>query len=424
MSLPFLPANFVHWTTVLSKFVSVQILVQGLSLVSGIFLVRTLNQQEYAYYTIATTMQGTMSVLADMGISIGLSAIGGKVWQDRYRFGQLINTALQLRYYLAAISITVVAPISVWMLFRNGSSLLYALLITVIVLVGFSFQLTTGVLNIVPRLHSQIRVIQNLDLVLNISRIVLLGVAYLTVLNASVATFVGSVALGIQQLLLGRLVTDNIDRKASLNEEDRAEITQIIKKSAPNTIFYCFQGQITVWLLSIFGSVQSVAEIGALGRLGLIFSIIGSVMSGIVLPSFARCQSSKLLFRRYWQILATMCLFAAVLVGLAALLPGQLLWVIGAKYAHLESELILVIVSSGLYFIVNTMWSINASKAWLSLVWLQIPGTLTVQISSIFLVDLSTLKGAIIFGMLPLIPGILLNSYMTYKGLKGNWQNI
>ncbi|MBD2626930.1 polysaccharide biosynthesis protein [Trichormus variabilis] len=419
-----LPANFVHWTKLLGKFVSVQIIVQALTFASGLFIVRTLEQREYAYYTIATTMQGTMTLLADMGISIGLSAIGGKVWEDRYRFGQLINTALYLRYYLAAVSITVVTPISIWMLFRNGASLLYAILITIVVLVGLYFQLTIGVLNIVPRLHSQVSRIQKLDLTLNISRIVLLGVSYLTLFNTALVTSASSIALGIQRLLLGNLVIDNIDRKAPLNEEDKAEITKIIQKSAPNTIFYCFQGQITVWLLSIFGNVQTVAEIGALGRLSVIFAVISSVMNGIVLPSFARCQSPKLLFRRYCQILCTMSIFSAALVGLAALFPSQFLWILGSKYAHLQSELILVIVSSGLFFVVNTMWSLNASKAWLDLIWLQIPGTLMAQIVAVFLVNVTTLKGAIIFGMAPLFPGVILNSYMTYKGLKNTSLNI
>ncbi|WP_016951924.1 hypothetical protein [Anabaena sp. PCC 7108] len=419
-----LPANFVHWTKVLSKFVSIEILVQALSVSSGIFIVRTLNQKEYAYYTIATTMQGTMTLLADMGISIGLSAIGGKVWQDRYRFGQLINTALHLRYYLAAVSIAFVTPISIWMLFKNGASLPYAVLITITILVGLYFQLTIGVLNIVPRLHSQVSRIQKLDLTLNISRIVLLGLSYLTFFNTFVVTSAASMALGIQRLVLGNLVIDNIDRKAPLNEEDKTEITKIIQKSAPNTIFYCFQGQITVWLLSIFGSVETVAEIGALGRLSVIFAVISSVMNGIVLPSFARCQSPKLLFRRYCQIICTMCIFSAALVGLSALFPSQFLWILGSKYAHLQSELILVIVSSGLFFVVNTMWSLNASKAWLDLVWLQIPGTLMAQIFAVILVNVSTLKGAIIFGMVPLIPGIILNSYMTYKGLKNTSLNI
>jgi hypothetical protein len=56
---------------------------------SGILLIRGLEQTEYAYFTIANTMQGTINVLADMGVSIGLMSIGGRVWQDRHRFGQL-----------------------------------------------------------------------------------------------------------------------------------------------------------------------------------------------------------------------------------------------------------------------------------------------------------------------------------------------
>lgn len=407
----------LYWINTISKFVSVQLLVQLLGLSSGILLVRLLDQKQYAYYTIATTMQGTMSVLADMGISFGLSSIGGKVWQDRYRFGQLINTALQLRYYLAAISIIIVTPISIWMLFRNGASLFYATFITITVLIGFNFQLTIGVLNVVPRLHSQIRQIQQLDLVFSISRIILLGVAYITVINAAVATSIGAVALATQRLLLGCIVNKNIDRKASLNEEDKTEIIKIIQQSAPNTIFYCLQGQITVWLLSIFGSVQSVAEIGALGRLSLIFSMISSVMTSIVLPSFARCQSPDLLLRRYWQILGAASSLAIFLVAFTLLFPDQILWILGSKYSHLQPELIWVMVSAVCYFIANTMWSMNAAKAWISEIWLFIPATIVMQTIALTFLDLSTLKEVILFGMIPVIPSFFIHSYMTYKGL-------
>ena len=417
-------SRIFHWARLLSKFVSIQLVVQALTLASGILIVRNLNKQEYALYTIATTMQGTMSLFADMGISIGLSSIGGKVWQDRYRFGQLINTALYLRYYLAAASITIVTPVSVWMLITNGASILYAILITATVLVGFYFQLTIGVYNIVPRLHSQISRIQKLDLVMNISRIALLGVSYLTFFNTFVVTLASSLALGIQQLVLKNLANDNIDRRASLNEEDKADIVKIIKQSSPNTIFYCFQGQITIWLLSIFGNVQNVAEIGALGRFSVVFAVIGSVMTGIVYPSFARCQSPKSLFRLYTKTLVTICLFSVTLVIISVLFSTQLLWVIGSQYAHLQSELILCTVSSGLFFIVNTMWSLNTAKAWIDLVWLQIPGVITAQIIVFFLIDVSTLKGAIIFGMAPLIPGAILNLYMTYKGFKNSNQDL
>ena len=87
---------------IVGNFAFVQAVVQVIGFLSGILLIRHLDQREYAYFTIANTMQGTLNILADIGISIGLVSIGGRVWQDRYRFGQLVNTALGLRRKLGA----------------------------------------------------------------------------------------------------------------------------------------------------------------------------------------------------------------------------------------------------------------------------------------------------------------------------------
>src|SRR6266853_5464623 len=89
----------------------VQAVVQIIGFLSGILLVRTLEQREYAYFTIANTMQGTINLLADIGISVGLVSIGGRIWQDRHRFGELINTGLAVRRKLAAASVIIVVPI-------------------------------------------------------------------------------------------------------------------------------------------------------------------------------------------------------------------------------------------------------------------------------------------------------------------------
>ena len=412
------PSKFIYWSKLLSKFVSIQLVVQFLTFGSGIFVIRTLDQQQYAYYTIAGTMQATMTIIADMGISFGVSSIGGEVWNDRYRFGQLINTALKLRYLLGVISITFVTPISLWMLMKNEASFLEAIVITVIVLIGFNFQLTMGVLIVVPRLHSQINQVQNLDLVLNITRVIGLILAFFTSINAATYTLAATISLALQRILLGRISIKNIDSKAPLNEEYQSKIIKIIKQSAPNTIFFCFEGQITVWLISIFGTTDKIAEIGALGRLGLIFTIIGSVMTSIVLPSFARCQILTLLKRRYFQILGINGVLALFLVGLTFLFPNQILWIIGSKYAHLKPELMLIMISSGFYFLANTMWAMNSTKAWITKIWLYIPATMVFQVLGLVFLDVSTVRGVLIFKMASLIPGFMIQSYMTYIGFK------
>src|SRR2546423_11234316 len=125
-----------HHARVIGNLAVVQAIVQILGFFSGILIIRTLSQQEYAYFTIANTMQGTLNLLADIGISVGVLSIGGRVWQDKNRFGQLINTALGLRRRLAAISVLVVTPILYFLLVKNGAAFVYTLGLVALVLLG------------------------------------------------------------------------------------------------------------------------------------------------------------------------------------------------------------------------------------------------------------------------------------------------
>ncbi len=109
-------------------------------------------------------MQGTLNVLADIGISIGLVSIGGRVWQDRFRFGQLVNTALGLRRKLGAVAVVIVTPILYFMLVKNGASVSYTAILIAAVLAGLAVQLSIGVLSVVPRLRSDIGRIQTIDM--------------------------------------------------------------------------------------------------------------------------------------------------------------------------------------------------------------------------------------------------------------------
>ena len=165
---------------IVGNFALVQGLVQLVGFASGILLIRRLEQNEYAYFTMANTMQGTINVLADMGIGIGLLSIGGRVWQDGYRFGQLITTANNFRRRLGAVAVILVVPILYWMLTRNGASTLYATALIGAILAGLLAQFSLGVLGVVPRLRSDVSRIQKIDLTGAIARfVVLVGIALL-----------------------------------------------------------------------------------------------------------------------------------------------------------------------------------------------------------------------------------------------------
>lgn len=362
-------------------------------------------------------MMSTMNILADSGIGVGLSSIGGRVWQDPDRFGQLINTAMRLRRYLAAVSIVIVTPLLIWMLIRNGASKPYAGFITLAVLFALSCELASGVLSVVPRLHSQIGRVQKLDLIGALCRLAILCVAYFIFLNAAVAVCATLFSVLIQYLLLRRWVGDTINTAAPVNREDRSEILRIVRSQAPNAVFYCVQGQIAIWLIGIFGSTKNVAEIGALGRLGIIFAVIGSIMTSIVLPSFARCQSPTQLRRRYFQIVGAFVTFGASLLIVSAIFPRELLWILGKQYGHLANEVSLMVLLSVLSSIGAAMVALNMTKGWVKYYWLNIPCLILLQAFLIHYLNLTSTHGVLVFGVLSLLPGILFSTGITWANL-------
>ncbi|MGI8889206.1 MAG: lipopolysaccharide biosynthesis protein [Chthoniobacterales bacterium] len=401
------------------QFASIQMLVQLIAFASGILLVRKMDQHEYAFFTIANTMQGTLNVLADIGISIGLVSIGGRVWQDGHRFGQLVSTGLKLRRKLSAAAIIGVVPLLYYMLAKNGASLFYAVILIAAVLGGLYVQLSLGVLEVVPRLRSDIRQIQKIDFTGSIVRLAVLIALAFTFLNAGVAAFVGSGALLLQYTLLRRYARGVIDLKAEENPDDRKAMLGFIRNQAPNAIFFCLQGQITILLITIFGHrAGAVAEVGALGRLAMIFTVLGNLIINIFAPAFARCQEARKLRWLYAGIAGGVICFSLVILEGAAALPNQFLFVLGNRYSHLQHELLLMVAAATVNMVASTLWTLNASRAWIAGSWLYIPLTLGTQLMLIPYVNFSTVTGVLTFNLFSAFPSLVLNIGLSYRGFR------
>ena len=404
---------------IVGGFITVQVIVQIIGFLSGILLIRVLDQREYAFFTIANTMQGTLNLLADIGISIGLVSIGGRVWQDRRRFSELISTALYVRHRLALVGVIAVSPALYFMLARNGASLTYTLLLIVIVLIGLALQLDVGVLGAIPRLRADIKVIQRIDLVGAGLRLTILVMLAFVFLNAGVAVGATTIVILFQFFLLRRYSARVIDFGAPQNAEDRGAILRFIRSQTANAVFYCFQGQITIFLISFFArQTSSVAEVGALGRLAMIFVVLANLLSNIFVPAFARCQDLPRLRSLYFQITGGVVLFCAIVLAAATIFPDQFLFVLGNKYAHLHRELLLMIGSAVIAALTGTFWSLNSAKAWITGSWLYIPLTLLTQVALIPFTDFSNVQSVLIFNLVSAVPNLLLNLVLSFRGFR------
>jgi O-antigen/teichoic acid export membrane protein len=412
----------LHRARILGNFAFVQGVVQVISFLSGILVIRHLDQREYAYFTIANTMQGTLNVLADIGISIGLISIGGRVWQDRQRFGQLVKTALGLRRKLAAGVVVIVTPILYFMLVKNGASVGYSAILITAVLAGLGVQLLIGVFSVVPRLRSDIGRIQTIDLTGAVARLLALLAVMLVFLNGAAALAIGSATLFLQYWMLRKYVAGVVDLSAPENSEDQAAMHGFIRSQAANAIFFCLQGQITVFLISFFGrQISSVAEVGALGRLAMIFAVLSHLLANVFAPAFARCQSLRKLRWQYAAIVGCVVGFSLVIIAAAAFFPHQFLFVLGNKYSHLQRELLLMVGGAVIAALAGTLWSLNAAKAWVAGSWLYIPLTLATQLAMIPVTDFSSVAGVLTFNLVSAVPSLVLNVILSYRGFR-SWR--
>lgn len=406
-----------RWIKIIGEYVSIQAFVQAIGLICGIIVIRNLSKEEYAYFTLANSMQGAMNVLADSGVSSAVAAIGGKVWNNPYQFGQLINTALKCKTYLGLISTIIVSPILYISLINNGAYPIYTIIIIFGVIIELYFYILTGIKLQALKLNSKIKNLQNIDISFVIVRFLLLLLC-LAFFNACVAVYISAIASAIRYKLVKNYISKlQININAPLSKKLEKEINKVVIFQAPSTIYYCFSGQLTVLLISFFGKTENIAEFGALSRLAVIFMILSSVVNNIALPSFSRTQNQYQLAKKYLIITTIYVLFSCLLLFLSFAFQDQFIYVIGNKYISARDDLILMVLSVVVSNFVSLLWSLNTSKSWIKSSWILIPLSIIIKIILLFLIDISTVRGIILFSTFSFLPNIFVNLLMSFRGI-------
>lgn len=364
-----------------------EIAVKVIGLVSGILVIRLLPIEEYAMYTLANTMLGTMIQFADSGISIGVLSMGGKSYQNKTKLGTIINTALELRRKFGVVSYVILAPIIYYLMVRNEASNLSAILICLSMIPIFYVQLSYSINQIPLKLHQDLMPLQKVNLGFNVSRLLLISFTLFLFPFASLAMLVAGIANYGANHQLVKSNIKYIDKNAPIDPEIRNEFLKITKRILPSAIYFSLNGQITIWLLSIFGSVKSVAEIGALTRLSMAFGVLTSLFSLIVIPRFARLPNEKsILIKHFLQIQVLLWLVAISIPMLIWLFPNQILWVLGSNYSGLSQELLVLGLVISLNFVIAGISGLNSSRAFILNPVVHIPFNIIVLTISIWLI--------------------------------------
>ncbi|GAA4316652.1 hypothetical protein GCM10023149_13770 [Mucilaginibacter gynuensis] len=409
--------KFSKWTKLIAVTFSAQAIIQLLGLFTGILIVRLLPTTEYAFYTLANTMLGTMTVLADGGISTGVMAQGGKVWQDRTKLGVVVATGLKLRQKFGIVSLLLFMPVLFYMLHSHGASIMVGLVIVVSVIPSFFAALSDNLLEISSKLHQGINKLQKNQLSAAVGRFIMMTGSLFFLPWTFIAILGNGIPRMWANMQLRKISAEYADPKQVSDPVIERDILAIVKRTLPGAIYYCVSGQITVWLISIFGSTQAVAHIGALGRLSTVLTIFTTLFNTLVIPRFARLQEDKkLILSRFLQIQGAQILISVVIVAIVILFPNQILMVLGKQYANLTTEVILISISSCLAMILGVTYSAITARGWILKPVLNIAINILFQLILILTMDLSKTKNVLMFSIVDFIVSyIILIIFFFYQ---------
>ncbi|MFE3871987.1 polysaccharide biosynthesis protein [Flavobacterium sp. ZS1P70] len=410
----------MHWGKLLSITGAAQLIVQIVGFASGILIIRLLSTQEYALYTLTNTMLGAMTLLSDGGISTGVMAQGGKVWEDKEKLGSVMTTGLALRRKFALGSLMISLPILFYLLMHNGAGWLTSFLITISLIPAFFAALSDSLLEIPLKLHQNILPLQKNQVYVGIGRLLLVGstlfifpFAYIAILAAGIPRIYGN-------LNLRKISNKFVDETKLPDPLIKKEILIIVKRSLPAVVYYCLSGQITIWIISVFGNSTSVAQIGALGRLAVLLNLVSVIFGTLIVPRFARIKNQDLRLRGiYSKIIAGFFVFGFFIVVFTWFFSDYLLWILGKNYAGLKTELTLMIIGSCINLIMSIGFSLYLSRGWILKPHISISVSVMPIILGCFMFDISNLKGVLYLNsFVALIQMILHVGFGFYKILK------
>ena len=404
--------------SVLVPFASLQLLTQLGTAIAGLLVVRILSVAEFAVYAIAVSVQGTLTVLSDIGVSTLLLSRAGSFAGDQRRLAQLLNAARSLRARLFVVVVAVAAPLLWWSLSATKPTFRSWSVTTVLVLTSVGVQVSatldgTMALALLRSARYQASLL--------VGALVRLGGVALFLARAPfswVGLVVNILAASSQAISMRLVINQLLPREDGQLTEDQAEFRRIIRTQVVNAAYYAFSSQITLWLVGWLSTARTVAEIGALGRISSILVLAQSGVTALVAPRIARLTDSRLLLRRYLQVVTFASLGCCAVIALSFLYPSALLWFIGPKYEGLGPWLPIAMAATLAYALSVTLYSLNASRAWIEQAWLSIPLTLLLQGTSLLWLDVSQLNGALVFGFCSSIPSLMVQVGIGFQRLR------
>lgn len=409
-----------QWSRMLSAFLTVQTLNQILALGTGLLLVRTASKETFALYAIASSVLTFFTTASDLGVTGSLVHFFHQEKKGAGSFTAALHAVGQLRRWALLIGSPIAALVFLGMAGRQGFHGAVAALCAAALVVGVAVQISASLGLQRLRLTDGLRRSYQAELSGNSLRLILTGGLAVGGLLTPLLGAPAAVAVSV----LGTAATAWIARQRSASPrparadiiEARRKVIAYLTPSLPSGLYFSIQGPLIIWLAATFGSTTQLADVGALGRLGLLVSVLSPLPGVILLPRLAHVTDETLFWRRAVQFGFLFAGLLAPFVLVSWLYPQAFLSLLGRHYAGLGPELPLAMAGAAVGVFGGYLVGLTRARGYTRWDTAALLCLIAAQAVLAALLPLATVRGVLAFGLGSGIAGALLQAGIATLG--------
>jgi O-antigen/teichoic acid export membrane protein len=377
------------------------LIAQGFTMVGnlayGLLCVRLLPSSEFAKFVVLFAVQGTLVNLMDVSISGTLVPLIGERVHDRQLIADYLVTLRRISHWLFGI-IAILTVFAFPHLVKNrGWSIHLVVAMMIMVLVSCWAVRVSAAYGAVMILLQDRSHWYGAQMAASYGTLILLiafwAVGWLNGLTAIIFNILSNIFIGTYFYFRAERLLATTGRSSKPKQK---AIFRLALPNVPYAIFYALQGQITLFLITIFGHTSGVASVGALSRLSQLFALFLQMNHLFVEPYFAKLPKKRLAQNYFTAVSAsTLVCFTIALLGWK--FSGLFLWILGPQYRGLYLEVSLVITASAIACVSDLLWAIHSSRRfvyWINNV-VNIVLIVVIQVLFILHADLSTVRAVL-----------------------------
>ena len=366
--------------------------------VAGLLIVNLLPKEQYAVYTFLLASMTLMAGISELGLShCVLPVVGQRAGEQRWVVG-VCHEIFRWRWVLLGVGMVLVVPYGIYSAFQHGWFGPAFVLTSALMLVVVSLTLRDNFLHTLLLLLGQVPTLNRVALSMHTVRFLLVGAALLLPLKsytmsalfaATATSLLVAIRLQVRALATHRVQDWHLDG-GERRAVDR-EALRIAMPLVPSAIFFHVQGVVTVLIVSLFGTSDMMAEVGAFARLAMVLTVLDRVTNMLLFPAIARATPGprfvRLLVRVHGAYLGLMLLIFLT----AVFFPKAWMLLLGRQYEAQTPYLWMAvggfILMSAAGFSFRTLTGRGATTRQ----WVTIPLVLAVQVAWVGWVGVNTL---------------------------------